>query len=114
MCSAYARDWVGAGVLYVRCRPALLRVSNLYASGNLPLRSLLPFLQAESELQALSAIVSFILLALHLLTTCMVRERVLLKSANIPRPSLKNEFREIYKNARTPQRHLVIPKVKTR
>ncbi|KAF7322326.1 MFS general substrate transporter [Mycena chlorophos] len=85
------------------CAALMLGIGSVlgFFTGNLPLRSMLPFLQAESELQALSTIVSFILLALHLLTACMVRERVLLKSANIPRPSLKNEFREIYKNART-------------
>nr|GAT45812.1 MFS general substrate transporter [Mycena chlorophos] len=85
------------------CAALMLGIGSVlgFFTGNLPLRTMLPFLEAESELQALSVIVSFILLALHLLTACMVRERVLLKSANIPRPSLKNEFREIYKNART-------------
>ncbi|KAJ7190222.1 MFS general substrate transporter [Mycena pura] len=69
--------------------------------GNLPLRIMLPFLQAESELQALSVLVSVILLAFHILTASLVRERVLLKTAMMPRPSLINEFREIWAQART-------------
>jgi solute carrier family 45 protein 1/2/4 len=51
-----------------------------FLSGNLPLQTLLPFLQAESELQALSVLVSVLLLACHGLTTALVKERVLLKT----------------------------------
>ncbi|KAF7311285.1 MFS general substrate transporter [Mycena kentingensis (nom. inval.)] len=85
------------------CAALMLGVGSVlgFFIGNLPLQTLLPFLHADSELQALSAIVSFVMLAFHLLTTCMVRERVLLKSAGLPRPSLRNEFREIIRNIRT-------------
>ncbi|KAJ7692910.1 hypothetical protein B0H17DRAFT_933613 [Mycena rosella] len=48
--------------------------------GNLPLKTLLPFLNADSELQALAPLVSVILLGCHAVTAALVRERVLLKS----------------------------------
>ncbi|KAF8202080.1 hypothetical protein K438DRAFT_1932788 [Mycena galopus ATCC 62051] len=68
--------------------------------GNLPLRTMLPFLQAESELQALSVLVSVLLLVCHGLTAALVSERVLLKSAGARTPSLRHELREIYTHAR--------------
>ncbi|KAJ6597801.1 MFS general substrate transporter [Mycena vulgaris] len=68
--------------------------------GNLPLRTLLPFLQADSELQALAALVSVLLLACHALTAALVRERVLLAVPNAPRASLTRELRDIYTHAR--------------
>ncbi|KAJ7120250.1 hypothetical protein C8R44DRAFT_877688 [Mycena epipterygia] len=67
--------------------------------GNLPLRSLLPFLQADSELQALSVLVSVLLLAFHGITAALVRERVLLKTIGTPRPSITHEIREIWIHA---------------
>ncbi|KAJ7179781.1 MFS general substrate transporter [Mycena filopes] len=68
--------------------------------GNLPLRTLLPFLHADSELQALSVLVSIVLLACHALTAALVRERVLLAVVGAPHPSLKHELREIITHAR--------------
>ncbi|KAF7366291.1 MFS general substrate transporter [Mycena sanguinolenta] len=68
--------------------------------GNLDLRTLLPFLHADSELQALSVLVSLLLLACHGLTAAFVRERVLLKTLGTPKPSLRHELREIYTHAR--------------
>ncbi|KAJ6562313.1 major facilitator superfamily domain-containing protein [Mycena capillaripes] len=73
--------------------------------GYLPLRTLLPFLQAESELQALSVLVSVVLLVCHGLTAMLTRERVLLKTAGTRRPSLKQEIREIWTHMR------VLPRV---
>ncbi|CAK5281837.1 unnamed protein product [Mycena citricolor] len=69
--------------------------------GNLPLVSMLSFLHAESELQALSGLVSMILLGFHLVTAILVKERVLVGSHDTPRPSLRHEFREIWSNARS-------------
>ncbi|KAJ6476131.1 hypothetical protein C8R45DRAFT_1158586, partial [Mycena sanguinolenta] len=71
-------------------------------SGNLDLRSLLPFLNADSELQALSVLVSLLLLGCHGLTAVLVRERVLLKTHGCvaPKPSLRHELRDIYNHAR--------------
>ncbi|KAK7059712.1 MFS general substrate transporter [Favolaschia claudopus] len=69
--------------------------------GNLPLRTLLPFLNADSELQALSVLVSTLLIGCHLVTAALVRERVLLKTAGSRGPSLKHELKDIYTNART-------------
>ncbi|KAJ7172933.1 MFS general substrate transporter [Mycena crocata] len=69
--------------------------------GNLPLTTLLPFLHAESELQALSVLVSIVLLASHGLTAALVRERVLLENVGAPRLSLAHELRVIWTNART-------------
>ncbi|KAJ7718374.1 MFS general substrate transporter [Mycena maculata] len=79
--------------------------------GNLPLTTLLPFLRAESELQALSSLVSLLLVGTHVWTAFWVRERVLLKP---PTPSphshsrrawltanpLAREVRAIWANAR--------------
>ncbi|CAK5282405.1 unnamed protein product [Mycena citricolor] len=55
----------------------------------------------ESELQALSGLVSMILLGFHLVTAILVKERVLVGSPDTPRPSLRHEFREIWANARS-------------
>jgi hypothetical protein len=52
--------------------------ANIFLSGNLPLRTLLPFLHADSELQALSVLVSALLLGCHAFTAALVKERVLL------------------------------------
>ncbi|KAJ7604819.1 MFS general substrate transporter [Mycena polygramma] len=84
------------------CAALMLGVGSVvgFFVGNLPLVTLLPFLQAESELQALSVIVSFLLLASHGLTAALVRERVLLKTAGTPKPSLRHEMREIWTHAR--------------
>ncbi|KAJ6469201.1 MFS general substrate transporter [Mycena vitilis] len=84
------------------CAALMLGVGSVvgFFVGNLPLVTLLPFLRAESELQALSVIVSFLLLASHGLTAALVRERVLLKTAGAPRPSLRHEVREIWTHAR--------------
>ncbi|KAF7342251.1 MFS general substrate transporter [Mycena venus] len=68
--------------------------------GNLPLRTLLPFLNADSELQALSVLVSGLLLLCHGITAALVRERVLLKVVGARGLSLKREIREIYTHAR--------------
>ncbi|KAJ7841911.1 major facilitator superfamily domain-containing protein [Mycena olivaceomarginata] len=65
--------------------------------GNLPLRTLLPFLRADSELQALSVLVSSLLLGCHAFTAALVKERVLLGGVG---PSLRHELREIYTHAR--------------
>ncbi|KAJ7468265.1 hypothetical protein B0H11DRAFT_46067 [Mycena galericulata] len=76
--------------------------------GNLPLTTLLPFLRASSELEALSALVSLLLLATHAWTACFVRERVLLPDPHAARRAsadgsgnaLTRELRAIYANAR--------------
>lgn len=47
-------------------------------SGTIPLPTLLPFL-GTTQLQILSAVVSFLLLAGHILMAICVKERVLLK-----------------------------------
>ncbi|KAJ7841906.1 hypothetical protein B0H14DRAFT_2512113 [Mycena olivaceomarginata] len=67
--------------------------------GNLPLRTLLPFLHADSELQALSVLVSALLLGCHAFTAALVKERVLLGGVGTS-PSLRHELREIYTHAR--------------
>ncbi|KAJ7794580.1 hypothetical protein B0H14DRAFT_3496867 [Mycena olivaceomarginata] len=67
--------------------------------GNLPLRTLLPFLHADSELQALSVLVSALLLGCHAFTAALVKERVLLGGVGTS-PSLRHKLREIYTHAR--------------
>lgn len=50
--------------------------------GNINLPKILPFL-GRSQLQVLSVVVSFLLLAGHLLMATLVKERVLLKTSNV-------------------------------
>ncbi|KAJ7080927.1 MFS general substrate transporter [Mycena belliarum] len=70
--------------------------------GNLPLRALLPFLRASSELEALAPLVSVLLLAAHGITAVLVRERVLLPAKGpAARLSLAREVREIWTHALT-------------
>jgi hypothetical protein len=73
----------GSVVGFFMCVPSFFPPPSLhlifFLSGNLPLQTLLPFLQAESELQALSVLVSVLLLACHGLTAALVKEKVLLK-----------------------------------
>ncbi|KAJ7216334.1 hypothetical protein GGX14DRAFT_604390 [Mycena pura] len=63
--------------------------------GNLDLPSFLPFL-GSSELQVLSVIVSVLLLAGHFTTAAMVNEKVLVRSIEQSRPSLRAELNRLF------------------
>ncbi|KAJ6617092.1 hypothetical protein B0H10DRAFT_1878615, partial [Mycena sp. CBHHK59/15] len=70
------------------CAALMLGIGSVvgFFVGNLPLPTLLPFLQADSELQALAVLVSALLLGCHVLTAACVRERVLLKGPGCVSP----------------------------
>ncbi|KAJ7623532.1 sucrose transporter [Roridomyces roridus] len=75
--------------------------------GNLPLTTLLPFLHATSELEALAPLVSLLLVVSHAWTACLVRERVLLpsprtRSSPVERQGgIVHKVRALYANWRT-------------
>ncbi|KAF9525301.1 major facilitator superfamily domain-containing protein [Crepidotus variabilis] len=72
--------------------------------GNINLPKILPFL-GHTQLQVLSVVVSFLLLAGHLIMAVSVKERVLLKSVDvdgkITRKTFTQELRDIWLNMRT-------------
>ncbi|THH15535.1 hypothetical protein EW146_g4950 [Bondarzewia mesenterica] len=67
--------------------------------GNVDMPSVFPLL-GKSELQVLSVISSILLIATHLFTASMVKERVLLASSQAKK-SFRQEIRELWANART-------------
>lgn len=86
------RKCVGCSHVGCRQRRGLLRVSAEFMisglilipwfRGNINLPKILPFL-GRSQLQVLSVVVSFLLLAGHLLMATLVKERVLLKTSSV-------------------------------
>ncbi|PPQ98305.1 hypothetical protein CVT26_013500 [Gymnopilus dilepis] len=72
--------------------------------GNIDLPDMLPFL-GKTQLEVLAVIVSFLLLAVHLLMAWAVKERVLLKSTSpegkARRKTFSQEMKDIWVNMRT-------------
>ncbi|KAJ7468281.1 major facilitator superfamily domain-containing protein [Mycena galericulata] len=63
--------------------------------GNLNLPSFLPFL-GSSELQVLSVIVSVLIIAGHLTTAVLVKEKVYVRTVEQQRPSFRAEIRQMF------------------
>ncbi|KAJ7732470.1 major facilitator superfamily domain-containing protein [Mycena maculata] len=68
--------------------------------GNLDLPSFLPF-PGSSELQVLSVIVSVLILAGHFTTAALVKEKVVIRSAEQQRPNIQAEIRQIFSSIST-------------